>query len=288
MAKVTEGYLKAGKELVTICDVSPPRSGDPHALAPARVLEADFLCVGYNPGKSVRADSAIAAYELRRSTGRSTVFNLGTRDMNSLALQTHLLGAQMLGLENVVVVQGDAFSSRELEQVTSVGDLTATGLIQAVRTMNDGRDHRGLKLRAPTDFCIGAAIDLGRELEGEARLTHRKALAGAHFFITQPIYDLAERERFLELYEKVAGEPLSQPVFWGLQVLAQEGLMLGSIPSQITAALERGREGTEIALELLSAFVAAGVRGVYLVPPILKGGTRDYASAQRVLEAAGQ
>ena len=40
---------------------------------------------------------------------------------------------------------------------------------------------------------------------------------------------------------------------------------------------------TLMAVEQLGAFVDAGVRGVYLVPPILKGGVRDYDVAQRVL-----
>ncbi len=53
----------------------------------------------------------------------------------------------------------------------------------------------------------------------------------------------------------------------------------------VTDDLGRGRPGTEIAVKVLEAFVTAGFRTFYLVPPILRGGRRDYEAAQAVLEA---
>ncbi|MCH8186606.1 MAG: hypothetical protein IH862_10940, partial [Chloroflexi bacterium] len=53
----------------------------------------------------------------------------------------------------------------------------------------------------------------------------------------------------------------------------------------VTDDLGRGRPGTEIAVQVLEAFVSAGFRTFYLVPPILRGGRRDYEAAQAVLEA---
>jgi homocysteine S-methyltransferase len=283
--KVTDRYAAAGADPVVICDFSPPRGADLDALRPAADLAADFICVAYNPGKAVRMDSAAAAFEIKRSHGRDVVFNLGSRDMNKLALQTHLLGAQVLGLENVVVVQGDPFSARERERLTGVSDFTATGLVAAVAAMNAGKDYRDLDLTGPTDFCIGAAVDLARPLEAEAKLTARKVAAGAHFLITQPVFDLDSRSRFLDLYERAAGAPLDLPVFWGLQVLVRDGVIFSTVPEGVRADLERGRDGAEIALELCGTLRAAGVRGFYLVAPILRGGARDYAAAARVLTA---
>ena len=129
----------------------------------------------------------------------------------------------MLGLDNVIVVGGDAFTERDLSAVKDVRDFRPTELIAAIKSMNQGVDYKGLKLRSPTDFCVGAAIDLGRGIEREARLTRAKASAGADFFITQPIYDLDQIERFREGYEAAAGEPLAAPVFWGVQVLDAKG-----------------------------------------------------------------
>ena len=122
-------------------------------------------------------------------------------------------------------------------------------------------------------------------MRGKPDLPVRRPLLEADFFITQPIYDLRLVERFLEVYEVAAGEELTRPVFWGLQVLDSRGLVFGDVPQGIREDLEKGREGVDIAAELLHEFLAAGMTTIYLVPPILRGGLRDYEAAQRVLDA---
>jgi 5,10-methylenetetrahydrofolate reductase len=282
--KLTQAYDSG--ELVIVSDFSPPRGADPSAIEDAAGLDADFICVAYSPGKAVRVDSAALAAAIKLRAGRDVVFNLATRDMNRLAIQNHLLGAQVLGLENLLIIQGDPFTERDLERVKPAGDYTTTGLIAAVHDLNQGVDFRGLKLRTPTDFCIGAAIDLGHGVEREARLAARKAEAGAHFFLTQPIFDPGERERFLEAFRAAAGHDLEQPVFWGLQVMARDGVSFSNVPAALKQQLDAGRDGAELALELLHAFRAAGIHGIYIVPPIMRGGARDYPAAQRVIAAA--
>ena len=284
--KVTEKCSAQGDQVVYICDFSPPRAADHESLDRAKDIDADFICVAYNPGRSVRVDSVMLAYSIKHHTGKDVIFNLATRDMNKLALQSHLLGAQMLGLENLMVIKGDAFTERDLTQVKDVSDFRPTGLMKALESMNQGADYKGLKLREPTDFCIGASIDLGRDIETEAALTHRKALSGAHFLITQPVFTTDEITSFLEAYKAVSGEVISQPVFFGLQVLEKDGIIFSSVPEGIRQDLERGRSGTDIALELLNEFLDFGIRRIYLVPPIMRGGVRDYEAAHRVLEGA--
>ena len=284
--KVTEKCAAQGNQMVFICDFSPPRAAELESLERSKGIDADFICVAYNPGKAVRVDSAMLAYSIKRHAGKEVIFNLATRDMNKLALQTHLLGAQMLGLENLMVLQGDPFTERDLSLLKDVSDFTPTGLMEALGSMNQGLDFRGSKLRAPTDFCIGASIDLTRGIQEEAALTYRKASAGAHFFLTQPVFSTGEIAGFQEAYEAASGQKLSQPVFFGLQVLAKDGIIFSSVPEGVRQELEKGRDGTDIALELLHRFVDFGIRTIYLVPPIMRGGARDYEAAQKVLEGA--
>jgi methylenetetrahydrofolate reductase (NADH) len=283
MTKVTEALEAAGDRPVVLCDFSPPRSGNPAAIDHVTGLATDFFCVAYNPGKAVRASSSSVAYRLMQTTGKGAVFNLGTRDMNKLAMQTFLLSAQILGLENVIVIQGDRFTERDLERVKPAGDYSPTELIAAIRQLNEGTDFRGTKLRDPTDFCVGASIDLGRGIQHEAALTYRKAQAGAQFLIAQPIFAASERDEFLASYEGVAGGALQAPVFWGLQVLVKDGVIFANVPQSIKDELEKGRDGAEIALDTLEKLLEAGIRSIYLVPPILRGGARDYEAAGRVL-----
>lgn len=294
MAKVTERCFEATGHTTFICDSSPPRTGYPEVGASGRTplqaaaIDADFISVAYNPGKSVRVNSVMLAAAIKQQAGKEVVFTLATRDMNKLALQSQLLGAQLLGLENVIVVQGDPFNERDLALVKEVGDFQPTGLIAAITAMNQGVDYRQTRLQASTDFCIGATVDLGRGIQREARLAHRKVQAGAQFLITQPIFDVADAKRFRDAYAGAAGGPLTVPVFFGLQVLERDGIIFSSVPQAVRDQLDKGRSGVAIALELHRQFQESGIHNIYLVPPIRRGGGRNYAAAQEVLAGAAR
>ena len=283
MTKIVDHCFQVTGRPAFICDFSPPRSGDRAVVTQAR-FGADFISVAYNPGRAVRANSAMLAAAVKSQTGQEVAFTLATRDMNQLALQSELLGAQMLGLENVIVVQGDPFPERDLALVGPVNQVTATGLIASIANMNLGTDFRGAQLRATTDFCIGATVDLGRGVEREAGLARRKVQAGAHFLITQPIFDPDEASRFINAYANAAGEPPGLPLFFGLQVLEQDGIIFSSVPEQVREELAGGRSGVDLAVELFQRFQEAGIHDIYLVPPIRRGGARNYQAAQEVLE----
>ena len=165
-----------------------------------------------------------------------------------------------------------------------VNDFRPTDLIRSVNDMNEGLDFKGLKLRSSTVFCVGASIDLGRGIGREVALTRRKVEAGAQFFLSQPTFDGGGPTELMTAYADRYGEELSTPVFHGVQVMTPNSLVFGSVPDWINDDLARGRSGVDIALQVLHDFSEAGFRSIYLVPPVLRGGRRDYDAAQAVLE----
>ena len=285
MVKVSESGFEVPGRTTVICDYSPPRSGVPAQLQPPPP-NADFLLVNSNPGRSVRADSAMLAAALKRQTGQEVIFALLTRDMNRLALQSHLLGAQMLGLENVVAAQGDPFQEGAQAPVKAVHDYRPTELLAAIGELNRGRDFRGRPLDAPTDFCAGATVDLGRPTGREVDLAARKVRAGAEFLITQPSYRPGDAVAFQEALAEAIGDLAMPPVYWGLQMLELGGVSFGSVPANVQRELAGGRSGVAIALELLEQFRQSSLRNIYLLPPIRRGGERDYGAAREFLAAA--
>ena len=209
--KVTEKCAAQGDQILFVCDFSPLKSSAAaEHVQNASTLNADYICVAYNPGKAVRADSAMLAYTIKKQAKKDVIFNLATRDMNKLAMQSHLLGAEMLGLENVMIIGGDPFTERDLTRQRDVSDFRPTELIQAIGEMNQGLDFKGFKLKTPTDICIGASIDLGRGIDREARLTQQKVKAGAQFFLVQPVFDKTEIVSFLDAFESTAGSELAR------------------------------------------------------------------------------
>ena len=273
----------SGKTTI-ICDYSPPRGGT-LSQTPTPPSDADFLLVNCNPGRSVRTDSAIVAASLKQQTGNGVIFGLLTRDMNRLAVQSCLLGAHMLGLENVVVAQGDNFTVTDKSRVKTVHDYRPTELLSDISDMNKGLDFRGRPLVSPTDFCMGATLDLVREIGREVALAERKVSAGAEFLITQPVYTSEEVARFHEAYARLGGKECPVPVYFGLQMLERGGISFGSVPEEIWADLEAGRSGVNIALEIFERLSRNSVRTIYLIPPIRRGGERDYEAAQEFLDA---
>ena len=283
MTKVVDRCYEATGQPCFICDFSPPRSGNPGAVQDAEI-DVDFISVAYNPGRAVRANSAILAAAIRQRTAKEVLFTLATRDMNRLALQSLLLGAQLIGLDNVLVVQGDPFLQRDSSTVTAVNDYVPTGLIAAIAKMNQGTDFRGTRLREPTAFCTGATVDLSRGIKAEAALAVRKVNAGAGFLLSQPIFDVADAARFERSFlEEYGGDTMPAPVFYGLQILEAEGVVFASVPAEIRRQLDESRPGVDIALEAYERFREAGLHNVYLVPPIRRGGARNYEAAREFL-----
>lgn len=283
MVKVIDKIAQERGEFLFICDFSPPRGSDPDLLASAKDLDADWISVAYNPGKSTRLNSAMAAYWIKARLEKDIVFTLATRDMNKLALQSVLLGADLLDLDNVVIVKGDEFNERDLSRVRDVSDYSPTSLMESLRRMNEGIDFKELKLLNSTNFCIGATIDLARGIEQEARLSHRKVVAGAQFFISQPTFDSSGPQAFLDCYRRCYDEGFPCPIFHGVQVMSKDSLVFGHVPEWVTGDLRKERSGVDIALQVIDEFSDAGLRSIYLIPPIMRGGRRDYDAAQSVL-----
>ena len=131
-------------------------------------------------------------------------------------------------------------------------------------------------------------MDLGRGIEAEAQLAVRKVQAGAMFLITQPLFDMDQVARYRESYGYHAGKAGNLPVYFGLQILEQDGVLFSSVPDSVRGELEGGRPGIDIALELYQRFQEAQLNNIYLMPPIKRGGARNYEAAKEFLAGASR
>ena len=154
--------------------------------------------------------------------------------------------------------------------------MDSIGLIRVLRGMNEGHDAAGSSIGAQASFHIGAALNLNmtdEETDQEIEKYRRKIEAGAHFIMTQPIYELAPLERFLER----AGKP-PIPILLGCiplhssrhaEYLHNEvpGITIpDDVRSRMGAAGDQGHEeGLKLAQELLMS-ARSMIQGVYLMP----------------------
>ena len=284
MKTIIEAVASSRQTPVAICDVSPPRGSSPDLLARIAEVDADFLSIAYSPGQSVRVHSIMVGAYLHRGFGREVVVTIATRDMNRIALQSLLLGADLMGVRNVVVLRGDRLRSKDHGLVQEVNDYTPTTLLRDIHRLNSGIDFRGVRLGSPTSICAGGVADIGNGLDEETALSARKLASGAQFLICQPSFDSECALGFRQRLADVVGDTPLPPIFAGVQIPVAGGVDFGNVPDGIRRDLESGRSGLDLAKEVAAGLWDGGVRRFYVVPPIFRSGRRGYDEADELIE----
>ena len=148
------------------------------------------------------------------------VFQMVCRDRNRLALQSDLLNAAVLGIENVLCLTGDYTTLGDHPQAKPVFDLDSVQLLQAAKGLEEGQDMAGNKLQGSPKFFLGAVVNPGVDpLEPQIMKMEKKVKAGAQFFQTQAVYEPKKFEKFMK-----AVEYLKTPVMVGIVLLKSAGM----------------------------------------------------------------
>jgi len=272
------GRKLAAREFLVTVELDPPRGHTVEKLVQGAKLlrERGVDIVDINDGSLGRVRMAVlpTALLVRDATGLDINMHFTCRDRNLMGIQGDLLGAHALDVRNILAMTGDPPRAGDYSNATAVFDVDGVGLIEILRRMNEGHDATGSSIGEPTSFYVGAALnpaaeDVAREIDR----FHRKVQAGARWVQTQPVYDLAELDRFLE---KAGGSPV--PVLVGILPLhsARHAEFLHNevpgitIPEPIRRRLREAgdgalRAGIEMAQELVRA-VRRRYAGAYLMP----------------------
>ncbi len=271
--------LEAGEFVISI-ELDPPKGLNPTKLLTGAALlqeaGADFINIADSPMARVRMSCIALARLIQDHLGIETIIHFTTRDRNLMALQSELLGAHALGIRNILALTGDPLRVGDYPNTTGVWDVDSIGLIQVIRGINEGHDAAGSPLSAKSSFHIGCALNLNmtdEETDREIEKYQRKLEAGANFIMTQPIYEMAPLERFLQR----AGKP-PVPMLLGYVLLHSSrhaeylhnevpGITIPEeVRTRLKGAGEHGHEmGLQIAQELLQQANNA-IQGVYLQP----------------------
>jgi methionine synthase / methylenetetrahydrofolate reductase(NADPH) len=280
-------------------EMDPPRGLSTHKLlAGASLLAdagADVINVADSPMARMRMSAWAVCDVVQRKVGIDTTLHFPTRGRNLLRVQGDLLAAHALGIHNVFVVMGDPTSIGDYPEAMDNYDLVPSGLIKLIKQgFNAGVDHSGTSIGQPTNFFVGAALNLcPPDVEREIKNLHRKVNAGTDFFITQPIYRAEDGPSLLERYEAKYGK-LNKPVLAGILPLVNvrhANFLHNEVPGisipeetrkRIEAAgdAERGiKAGVELAVELIHQ-LKAWAGGVYIMPQFSK-----YDMVAEIIEA---
>ncbi|MGB8990896.1 MAG: methylenetetrahydrofolate reductase [Desulfobaccales bacterium] len=266
--------LTAG-EFVILAEMEPPKGTDVSAMVTSATSVRRMVDAFVVPEMSnaVMRLSSLGGSLLLQTKGLETVMQVCCRDRNRLALQGDLLAAQALGVPNVMAVAGEEITHGDHHQAKAVNDLKLLELLTAIQTLQSGRDMAGVDLKGAPKFLVGSTIKVpadNRGLETELNDLDKKIVAGATFFTTQPLFDPAVLENFLESLGKRS--PIIIPTVLLLKSVGMARYinrhMEMKIPedsiNRIQKAPDRVRECVQIAAELISAFKDEGFPGVLI------------------------
>jgi homocysteine S-methyltransferase len=274
--------LEAGKFAIAV-EMDPPRGLSIHKrLAGASLLAdagADVIDVADSPMARMRMSPWAVCHLVQSKFNIETTLHFPTRGRNLLRVQGDLLAAHAMNIRNVFVVMGDPTAIGDYPDANDSYDLVPTGLIKLIKEgFNTGVDHSGGEIGQPTSFFVGAALNLcPRNLEREFRVMRKKIDAGADFFLTQPVFEVAKAQKFIKDYEAQFGA-LDIPVMVGVLPLVTDRharFLHNEVPGieipdkiqdrMIRAGDEAAKEGARIAEELIME-IKDIFQGVYFIP----------------------
>jgi len=195
--------LDGGKFAVTT-EVGPLKGTDiSEIMELAEILNGKVDGVNVTDQQSaVMRLGSLAACSILVENGLDPVFQMTCRDRNRIALQSDLLSASVLGINNVLVISGDYPTLGDHIDARDVYDLDSEQLIWTINRMNEGYDLAGNELQGKTDLFVGAVVkpvsDTDESFELQLTMMEKKISVGARFFQTQAVYDVEVFERFMK------------------------------------------------------------------------------------------
>ncbi len=265
----------ASGEFVILAEMEPPKGTDASAMVAnaTRVKRRVDAFVVPEMSNAVMKMSSLGGALLLQGQGLETVLQCCCRDRNRLALQGDLLAAQALGVPNVMAVPGEEITHGDHHQARAVNDLDLLELLGAIQTLQTGRDLAGVELQGAPEFFVGATVKIPTSAaarQDEIAALDKKAAAGAAFFITPPVYAVEDLARFADHLHGRRATLIPTVLLLKSVGMARyinrhlEAQVPEEFIERIQKSPDRGREGVQIAAEIVAALKAKGFSGVNL------------------------
>jgi len=277
-----EKILERGEFAVT-SECGPPRGADAEVIKKKGSLlkeSVDAINVTDNQTSVVRM-SSLSSCVLLTQIGLEATLQMVTRDRNRIAIQSDILGAAALGINNILCLSGDHQKFGDHSTAKNVYDIDSIHLIQTVKHMRDeGKFLGGDELKGVPRLFIGAAANpFADPFESRVVRLAKKVAAGVQFIQTQCIFNL---ERFAQWMEQVRDRGLHEKVhiLGGVTPMKSVGManyMKNMVPGMdVPDALiarikgvekdKRAEEGVKIAIETIQQLKEMeGVHGVHIM-----------------------
>jgi len=275
--------LYAGN-FVTLVEMVAPRGNDiSRQIKGANLLKErgiDVINIPDGPRASARMNGMALAANVQKESGIETLLHYTCRDRNILGMQSDLIGAASLGINNILAVTGDPPMVGDYPDATAVFDIDSIGLTHLLSNLNAGVDISGKSIGHPTKFLIGVGADPNSiNPEREIKRMWWKVDAGAEFVITQPVFDIETLRKFAESIQDFNIKIIAG--IWPLVSLRNAEFMKNEVPGvfvpddvmntmrSYAAADDQFKAGIDIAVNMVEK-VKPLVHGIQVSAPFGK------------------
>jgi methylenetetrahydrofolate reductase (NADPH) len=266
--------LQQGKFVVT-GEVGPPKGvAIEEMLESAKLYKGRVVAVNVTDQQSaVMRLGSLAVCHLLKDMEIEPIFQITCRDRNRIAIQSDLLSAYVLGVENVLCLTGDYVTLGDHPKAKPVFDLDSVSLLQAMVQLQQGNDLSGKELQGSPKFFLGATVTPGANpLEPQIIKMEKKVKAGARFFQTQAVFEPRKFEEFMQ-----AVRYLNVPVLAGIILLKSAGMarfmnknVAGvHVPDNFIEEMEKAENRVDKSIEIAARLIKElkGLcQGVHIMP----------------------
>lgn len=265
---------KTGAHKLIAVELAPPvDDNDQKLLDAAHTLKqahVDVVTFPDSPSGRTRADSILMAEKVQKETGLRVMPHLCCRDKNAIAIRGSVLGAQLNGIRDFLVITGDPVPVMFRQTTRSVFNFDSVGMMKLLQTMND-------EVFSADKITYGGAVNQNRlNTRFETDRIKRKMEAGAEFFLTQPVFSKQQAQVLRDMKEETGATILVgvMPLVSRRNALFMKNEMAGiEIPDEIierygeNATRQEGEDcGIQIAREILE-YTADFADGYYFSFP---------------------
>ena len=262
--RITELFDKG--EFVVTAEVGPPKGIHlGHLVEEAKEYLSGITAVNVTDNQSsVMRTSTLATCAMMKQAGLTPIYQATCRDRNRLALQSDLLGAAALGIENILCLTGDHTKMGDHPGAKPVFDLDSVSLLYTASQLEKGLDLAGNELVGePPKFAKGAVVSpISDSVDAQLAKMERKVMAGADYFQTQAVF---EPEKFIAFMEKA--KQFGKPVQLGVIIPKNAGMC---------KFMNRNVAGVHVPQYMIDELAAdkerakAGITGVEIAAKIIK------------------
>ena len=210
-------------EFVVTAEVGPPKGFHlEHLVAEAKEYLSGITAVNVTDNQSsVMRMGSLPACVMLKNAGLTPILQLTCRDRNRIALQSELLGAAALGIDNILCLTGDHTKMGDHPGAKPVFDLDSVSLLYTASQLEKGHDLAGLDLVGePPKFAKGAVVSpISDSVDAQLAKMERKVMAGADYFQTQAVF---ESDKFIKFMEKA--KEFGKPVQLGVIIPKNVGM----------------------------------------------------------------